>query len=116
MSKIKSPQEKKAQSLLHDRRNTYGENDKSSRKNIAKSKQIQHQSERHAANQVLSAVVNVRDDEGFIELEVAAETVAKADRLSGFKKWPDEPLGKVIGRQNAQRERRGMYADKKIRP
>ena len=32
--KRKSPQEKKALSYAKDRRNTYGENDKSSRKNI----------------------------------------------------------------------------------
>jgi hypothetical protein len=39
MSKTKIPEEKKRLSLEKDRRNTFRENSKSSRKNIAKGKQ-----------------------------------------------------------------------------
>ena len=46
MSKVKTPQQKKRLSYEHDRRNSYGENQKSSRKNIPKSKQRSHQEER----------------------------------------------------------------------
>jgi hypothetical protein len=49
MSSVKDPQEKKNLSLARDRRNTYGENAKASRKNIPASKQRSHQTERHAA-------------------------------------------------------------------
>jgi hypothetical protein len=56
MSTIKLPQEKKAASLKRDCRNAYGENDKSSRKNIPRSKQRSHQAERLAANQPLRKV------------------------------------------------------------
>ncbi|MET3912937.1 hypothetical protein ABID59_007311 [Bradyrhizobium sp. S3.3.6] len=55
MSKVKTPREKKQLSYANDRRNTYGENQKSSRKNIPRSKQLSHQDERRAVRQALIA-------------------------------------------------------------
>ncbi|MHC2522796.1 hypothetical protein [Bradyrhizobium diazoefficiens] len=55
MSKVKTPREKKQLSYANDRRNTYGENQKSSRKNIPRSKQLSHQDERRAVRQTLIA-------------------------------------------------------------
>ena len=93
VSKVKTPQEKKRQSCEHDRRNTYGENQKSSRKNIPRSKQLSHQDERRSVRQVLVAA------QGDVADEVADETQAQAIRkgqmkkLKAFRKSPDRPLG-----------------------
>jgi hypothetical protein len=46
MSRKKSPPEKKADSYKKDRRNTYGENSKSSRKNIPLAKAREHREAR----------------------------------------------------------------------
>lgn len=54
MSKIKNPGEKKRLSFKRDRRNTFGENSKSSRKNIAKGKQRRHMDERRGVAQILN--------------------------------------------------------------
>ena len=53
MSTVKSPGEKKQLSLKLDRRNTYGENAKASRKGIQKGKQRQHMNERRSTGEVL---------------------------------------------------------------
>jgi len=54
MSKIKSPIEKKRLSLARDRRNVFGESPHAARKSIPKRKAMEHQRERHAANQTES--------------------------------------------------------------
>jgi hypothetical protein len=59
VSKVKTPQQKKRLSYQHDRRNTYGENQKSSRKNIPRSKQLSHQDERRSVRQALIAAQGV---------------------------------------------------------
>jgi hypothetical protein len=96
VSKLKSPQEKKTASLDHDRRNTYGENDKSSRKNIPKSKQLSHQAERKAANQPLGKLRTAvsEDDEAAVELESRVRAIEK--RRNGFRKRPDASLRELI--------------------
>jgi len=100
MSKQKSPQEKKASSLEHDRRNTYGENAKSSRKNIAKGKQAGQRRVRHAVTQDLADLRGLAPDES---LMMATEHKAKATASSlekrRFKKVPDEPLGRVLAKK-----------------
>lgn len=53
----KSPQEKKRLSLKKDRRNTYGENDKASRKNIPRSKAKSHRAVRHTAKDDLHKLI-----------------------------------------------------------
>jgi len=96
VSKVKTPQDKKRQSYKNDRRNTYGENQKSSRKNIPRSKQLSHQDERRSVRQVLIAA------QGSIEEEVADNAQSQAlgkgrmKKLKAFRKSPDQPLGEVI--------------------
>lgn len=109
MSTNRSPQEKKALSLARDRRNMYGESPHSSRKNIKRGKQNQHQEERRTANQALALINAGSSEEQMIAQEVAAETRAKLHRLDGFKKEADRPLGDFIGRQQDRRERAGMF-------
>jgi hypothetical protein len=53
----RSPPEKKALSYAEDRRNDYGENDKSSRKNIRRNKRTPNRADRHRDHQVLSQAV-----------------------------------------------------------
>jgi hypothetical protein len=96
MSKKKARQEKKRLSLERDRRNTYGENPASSRKNIALGKQRSHQRERHAVDQSLGALVGNPDEAQMVALEGKAKTVGRLERVRSFKKTADTPLGEVI--------------------
>jgi hypothetical protein len=103
VSKVKTPQDKKRQSYELDRRNTYGENQKSSRKNIPRSKQLSHQDERRSVRQVLVSV------HGGVTREVADEAQSQAmikgrmKKLKGFRKLPDSPLGEVVKRRLRKR-------------
>jgi hypothetical protein len=77
MSAIKNPKTKKQWSLERDRRNTYGENGKSSRKNIKLGKQRRHMDERRTVGEVLGRLKGcVHEDEA-----TDAESIAKAERL-----------------------------------
>jgi hypothetical protein len=79
MSKVKTPQQKKRLSYDHDRRNSYGENQKSSRKNIPKSKQRSHQEERRSVRQVLIAA------QGEVAEEAADEAQSQTLRTGGSR-------------------------------
>jgi hypothetical protein len=99
MSVIKSPQDKKRVSLELDRRNVYGENAKSSRKNIPRSKQASHQAERQAANRPLRGIKTATQDDDVIAAEVRVREELIKKRRTAFKKSPDAPLGKVLKRK-----------------
>lgn len=105
MSKVKSPTEKKRLSLKLDRRNTYGESPHGSRKNIPKSKAIQHQQERRAASQTLSKGTDTSDETLLETVDNEVRVKTRKKRLAGFKKKPDEPLGKVIAQKQQRRQR-----------
>ncbi|HEX2697713.1 MAG TPA: hypothetical protein VHM28_08385 [Anaerolineales bacterium] len=79
------PRKKKQESLKHDRRNTYGENDKSSRKSIRRRKQLVNQIYRHKVKQVLSPK----------GIDATEDAVAEI-RRPYWKKSPDRPLGDVF--------------------
>jgi hypothetical protein len=108
MSKVKAPQEKKQLSLERDRRNMYGESPHASRKNIRRGKQNQHQEERRASNQILAAAVSNTSEDILTDIEIAADTKAKENRLLGFKKVADRSLGEFLDRQHSRRQRQGM--------
>lgn len=89
----KSPPEKKRLSLKKDRRNSYGENDKSSRKNIPRSKALSHRKVRRKAaglehdwERIDEAVAESR------ELTLVTPRLQKGR----FRKSPDMPLGKIL--------------------
>ena len=105
MSKLKVPIEKKTASLERDRRNTYGENAKSSRKNIPRSKQLSHQAERRAANQPLHTLSGPIDDDVAVLAEVDSRTKAIAKHRVGFRKLPDTPLKTVLARKANKAQR-----------
>ena len=106
MSKIKSPSEKKALSLELDRRNTFGENAKASRKNIPRGKQRSHQHERRAVGQILGALPSGPDPDDVFAAEGASKAAAKARQLKAFKKEPDTPL-RVIVERKLQKKKKG---------
>jgi hypothetical protein len=99
MSKVRTPQQKKRLSYEHDRRNTYGENQKSSRKNIPRSKQISHQEERRSVRQVLVAAQGGVADDVVDEAQSQVLRKGRMKKLKAFRKSPDRPLGEVIERR-----------------
>jgi len=103
MSKVKSPSEKKRNSLVKERRNVYGECPTSSRKNIRRGKQRGHMEVRRAANQELRGLIgsSVEDDADVIESRAKERILALA--RSSFKKVPDAPLGEVVARKVKRR-------------
>jgi hypothetical protein len=103
VSKVKTPQEKKRPSYEHDRRNTYGENQKSSRKNIPRSKQLSHQDERRTVRQALIPAQGGVADEVADEAQSQALRKGRMKKLKAFRKSPDHPLGEVIERRLRRR-------------
>ncbi|MEV4251187.1 hypothetical protein AB0J63_48340 [Streptosporangium canum] len=90
--KRRSPQEKKRLSYAKDWRNDYGENDKSSRKNIPRSKRTPHRANRRRASQVLDAATGVVDEAA----EETAEERLMAKRPKSWRKSRDAPLGEIV--------------------
>jgi len=85
MKNILSPEEKKLLSYSKDRRNNYGGNNKSSRKNIPRSKALSIRSERHeqAVNvRALSTCLSEND-------MTAMENTIHSQRPRYWKKEPD---------------------------
>ncbi len=104
MSTTKNPEEKKRLSLERDRRNTYRENSKSSRKNIQRGKQRRHMDERRSVGEVLGRLKgNVQEDVA-IEAELLAKTRTVDSQRRGFKKQPDTPLGIVLAAKGARKK------------
>lgn len=104
MSKVRTPGEKKRLSYEHDRRNTYGENQKSSRKNIPKSKQRSHQDERRSVRQALLGAQGDVPDEVADEAQSRVLQKGRIKKLSAFRKSPDRPLGEVVERRLRRRK------------
>ena len=93
-------------SYVRDRRNTYGENDKGSRKSIPRNKALSHRKAR------LKGKVSERLPE--LDLEEIGARMAKPD----WRKAPDEALGDHVRRQMKARVARvgGKEWRRKQRP
>jgi hypothetical protein len=99
MSTVKSPTEKKRLSLKRDRRNRYGENSKSSRKNIRAGKQRSHMKDRRDVSEILAGLGgNVGETEAS-DADALAKVHTIQNRRKAFKKTPDTPLGEVLARK-----------------
>lgn len=112
--KAKTRQEKKALSYAKDRRNAYGENDKSSRKNIPLRKAKSHRSYRKKVNDILFKTLNVVEIE---EVEIV-ENEVKSVKKDVWKKYPDISLKEHIERQLGYRKKhisKGKTSRKKVR-
>ena len=101
MKKGKSPQRKKAESYQNDRRNGYGENSKSSRKNIRRRKRKPNRSNRRAAAVVLSASLDPADETAVERAEVKLE----GKKQKRWTKQPDIPLGQNVVKKLERRVR-----------
>ena len=107
MSKIKDATLKKRLSLKLERRNVYGENSKSSRKNIARGKQRRHMDERRAVGHLLRQLKGRGDDDFASEKELQVKVSIADSRNRGFRKVPDEPLETVLERKRIRRGTKG---------
>jgi hypothetical protein len=101
----RTPQEKKALSYANDGRNTYGENDKSSRKAIPARKAAESRNVRRKAGQALRTVERLDDAKAAtIESSLRHDT----DRVGGWTKAPDAPLGEFLELQARRRSWQGL--------
>lgn len=110
---MKTPQEKKALSYAKDCRNTYGENDKASRKNIPLRKARVNRGYRRKVNRALHEINEVD-----LEKAELAESEARNIKRDYWKKSADKPLGEVVERKLELRESHaghGKTARKKVR-
>lgn len=95
----KSPQEEKALSYAKDCRNSYGENDKSSRRNIARNKR------NHArANRRREQLVLTQTHPDGIEAELKRER----PQAQYWRKSSDSPLAEVVAYKLRRRARAGI--------
>lgn len=101
----KSPQDKKALSYAKDRRNTYGENDKSSRKAIPARKAGESRKVRRKANQALTVVERLDDAAANV---VESSLKQDIERVGGWTKCPDEPLADYLQLQVRRRSWRDL--------
>ncbi|MEU3017847.1 MULTISPECIES: hypothetical protein [unclassified Nocardiopsis] len=91
----RSPQEKKLLSYARDRRNGYGENDKSSRRNIARNKRRQVRVPRRRATEALAAARGALDPRTCAEVQERVERRAPAE-LHVWRKWRDQTLAEYV--------------------
>jgi hypothetical protein len=103
--KPRSPQEKKALSYAKDRRNTYGENDKASRKLIPLRKAMENRQDRRKVAQEVATLSSL--DEASADL---LESSVRHDvhRVGGWRKGADQPLGKIVTWAKEARENRAQ--------
>ena len=108
--KRRSPAEKKALSYAKDRRNSFGENDKASRKAIPARKAAENRKVRRNSAQILGNVSKL-DEEAADTVESSLRHDTK--RVGGWKKAPDMPLGEIVEHAKSARAQR---AGRKILP
>jgi hypothetical protein len=107
--KRRSPQEKKSLSYSRDRRNCYGENDKSSRKNIARKKRRGSRAARRRETQLLASGLG-RVDENTQALAGEHAMTPALGKNSCGRKWPDRQLGLHVARALKRRADRDVSA------
>lgn len=104
--KRRSPQEKKRLTYSRDRRNWFGENDKGSRKIIARRKRHRHRAERHSVRQELAAAAGPADEDtgAFVQDRV----LPRPRQGSRWRKMPDVPLGSYVASRLQRRINKGI--------
>jgi hypothetical protein len=104
----RTPQDKKALSYAKDRRNAYGENDKSSRKNIRRNKRVPHRADRRREHQVLAEATGPIV-EGIVDKAEDRLIAKPSKRMSWrWRKWPDRSLGEHVEDRLLRRIRLGI--------
>lgn len=99
----KSPQQKKALSYVKDRRNNHGESDKAARKAIPARKAGENRKARRKAGHALAVIERI--DEGMADM-VESSLAHDIERVGGWTKSADVPLGEHVATQKAWAERR----------
>jgi hypothetical protein len=99
----RSPREKKALSYAKDRRNDYGENDKAARTAIPLRKAMENRQVRRKTAQAMGALP-LLSEEAVDLLESSARH--DINRVGGWRKSADAPLGEHIAKALAAREAR----------
>ena len=107
----KTPQQKKRESYLKDRRNTYAENSKSSRSAIRFHKHHVNQQNRRAVRQAMARAATAYDP----ELAERAETQLAGKRRKVWKKIPDTPLAEVVEDKLSRRAKFGIDHPDEVR-
>jgi hypothetical protein len=105
----KSPQDKKAFSYAKDGRNSYGENDKASRKAIPRRKALENRDDRRKVVQSLCEIQ--RWDEAVATL-IESSMRHDTNRVGGWTKKPDVPLSQHIASQRKRRLQRAPEAER----
>jgi HTH-type transcriptional regulator/antitoxin HigA len=100
----KSPQQKKKLSLQLDRRNTYGENAKASRKNVPRSKRDSQKAMRRSMNTPLQSLRGKATEDFAVDRGPESRTKGIAKNRSRFRKVPDESLGTVLDRKRTRKK------------
>ena len=95
----KTPQQKKSLSYAKDMRNTYGENDKGSRKAIPARKAGENRKVRRNAKQMLERSEHVNEEEADL---IESSLKHDIERVGGWTKGADEPLGRILSWKNAR--------------
>jgi len=107
--RTRTPQEKKALSLSRDCRNTFGENQKAARKAIPLRKALENRRIRRKDERVLDR--GLREDDAALDL-AESSVRTRVNRVGGWQKGADEPLGAVVERSLKARV---MRVGRKIR-
>lgn len=95
----RTPQQKKRHSYAKDRRNAYGENSKSSRKNVPRSKALAVRRQRHEQDQTLRSVLKADSE----DQQVAAEASVLTAKPRYWIKQPDIALAVHVARKKHRR-------------
>ena len=103
MSSIRNPEQKKQLALKLERRNVYGENSKSSRKNIKRGKQLRHMDERRTVRDALRQLNGLLQEDEAANVELLTENRTIDSKRRGFKKVPDVPLVVVLTQKTARK-------------
>lgn len=93
---IQTPQQKKTHSYAKDRRNSYGENDKASRKAIPARKAQENRKTRRKAKQNLDLSQSQSEEVADITESSLQHDI---ERVGGWKKEPDIPLEEFLSRK-----------------
>jgi len=104
---LRDPERDKALSYARDRRNDYGENDKSSRRNIRRKKRRPHRADRRAARQALSGAENTVVP-GLAEDAEERLRRRRPKYAGGRLKWADAALGDWVEQRLRRRAELGV--------
>jgi len=87
-----------------DRRNSYGESDKGSRKSIPKNKRSSIHAERSKEVKLNQLSFVTLDDDSISEIENEVVSETKLKRVESFRKCPDQPLKDHVAQRQKKRE------------